>query len=303
MRRFCQASRAIPRRPIVASWMRRWRAGIAHPSRSGDLRQRCRPLSVSDIVRRVSLERHKEDWERLAEADPLWAVLTPPDGEGRRAGMPSASSQPARRRSPTSSSVAERLGPVARGRALDFGCGVGRLTRALGDAVRARPSASTSRRRWSRRRAASTPSVPALRVRGQRCARPRQFETASFDLVYSSIVLQHLPSARTSSGTWRSSSASRSPTASLVFQLPTHGAAPVRAPAQPPARYGLLRRLGVPERTILRRTPLTPMRMTAIAEEDVRAARRRRGAEVLAVRAARRGRVPLAPLLLSPSAP
>jgi hypothetical protein len=35
--------------------------------------------------------------------------------------------------------------------------------------------------------------------------------------------------------------------------------------------YAVLLRLGVAEETLLRRTPLTPMRMTALPERDVRA--------------------------------
>ena len=38
--------------------------------------------TAPSTVRRVSLERHKEDWERLAEADAMWAVLTSPEEKG-----------------------------------------------------------------------------------------------------------------------------------------------------------------------------------------------------------------------------
>lgn len=51
----------------------------------------------------VSLERHKEDWERLAEVDPMWAVLTAPDQRGggwdAHAFFATAGSGSARRRS------------------------------------------------------------------------------------------------------------------------------------------------------------------------------------------------------------
>ena len=32
----------------------------------------------------MSLERHRQDWEHLAETDPLWAVLTHPGRKGGR---------------------------------------------------------------------------------------------------------------------------------------------------------------------------------------------------------------------------
>ena len=91
--------------------------------------------------------------------------------------------------------VADGLRPVARGRALDFGCGVGRLTRALGmryrDGGRRRHLGGDGRAGATAQRRVSPVRVPSQR----RAPDLERFETDSFDFVYSNIVLQHLPSA------------------------------------------------------------------------------------------------------------
>jgi hypothetical protein len=66
----------------------------------------------------------------------------------------------------------------------------------------------------------------------------------------------------------------------VVFGIPRHISFPYSL--QPRRRvYGLLRRLGVSEEWMLRRTPLTPMRMTVVTEEAVRKLVKGQGGTVL----------------------
>src|ERR671910_443066 len=79
----------------------------------------------------MEIDRQAQDWNELARLDPHWAILTSP---GKRFGgwdsdeffaTGTAEAEAFMRR-------AEQLGlPRERGRALDFGCGLGRMTRAL----------------------------------------------------------------------------------------------------------------------------------------------------------------------------
>ena len=77
------------------------------------------------------IEQHHADWEQLAELDPKWAILSSPD---RRFGGWDDEEFFA-----TGEREAERLlsrldqtgGTSGRRAALDFGCGVGRISRAL----------------------------------------------------------------------------------------------------------------------------------------------------------------------------
>src|SRR4051812_12772328 len=73
----------------------------------------------------------RENWDALAEEDPLWAVLTDPDLRGRGWG-PDEFLASGEREIET---VIARIRALVEVRtampALDFGCGAGRLTQAL----------------------------------------------------------------------------------------------------------------------------------------------------------------------------
>jgi SAM-dependent methyltransferase len=229
----------------------------------------------------MSLARHRQDWEALAAEDPLWAVLTNPSRRGGR-WDPEEFFETGEREVAQVLERARTFGrPAELGRALDFGCGVGRLTRALGGRFASCVGVDIA--------AGMVDAARRLNVDRPNCEfvvndAPdlRRFDDASFDLALSSIVLQHLPGPKVVERYLAELLRVTKPDGSLVFQLP-HGLPPLARLQLSRRLYGLLRRLGVPERTILRRTPLTPMRMTAIAEEHVRDVVAGAGADVLAV--------------------
>ena len=134
------------------------------------------------------LQRH---WHEFGRRDPLWAILTLPDK--RNAGWRQEEFfQTGRDEIAAVLAHVVRLGlsrPVRR--ALDFGCGVGRLTQALCEQVGAAcgvdiaPSMIEQARRYN--------------GHGARCEYAlndaddlRQFADGAFDFVYSSRVLQHM---------------------------------------------------------------------------------------------------------------
>lgn len=161
----------------------------------------------------------KRNWEGLGRRDPLWAVLTDPDKQCGgwdvhqffQTGVDEIVAVMRR---------ADVLGlEVRRGRALDFGCGVGRLTQALGDhfercdGVDISESMLTEARRHDRH--------------GGRCtyylnARPdlALFPDGVFDFVYTVIVLQHME-PRHSTVYIRELIRVLAPGGLLVFQVPS----------------------------------------------------------------------------------
>jgi SAM-dependent methyltransferase len=227
----------------------------------------------------VSLGRHRQDWERLAEVDAMWAVLTAP---GRKGGRWEVDEFLATGEAEIEHvlSEAERLGrPARRERALDFGCGVGRLTRALGKRFGHALGLDVSGGMVERAQALNA-DVPACEFRVNDAPDLASLDDDSIDLVYSSIVLQHLPSTRDIERYVGEFLRVASPDGIVVFGIPSH--IPFPWSLQPRRRvYALLRRLGVSEEWMLRRTPLTPMRMTVVPEERVRALLARHAATVL----------------------
>lgn len=89
-----------------------------------------RQSGVQDTLRSGPLDRVQKQWNALGQKDPLWAVLTRPEKSGGRWDHPSffeTGVQEIEKVLETARSVA----PIRFGTAVDFGCGVGRLSQAL----------------------------------------------------------------------------------------------------------------------------------------------------------------------------
>jgi ubiquinone/menaquinone biosynthesis C-methylase UbiE len=146
------------------------------------------------------LARLSRDWSTLGQEDPLWAVLVDP---ARRGGRWDVAEFLASGRAEISEAISrlDELGICPRrSDALDFGCGVGRLTAALSYHFDSVTGVDISRPMLER--AIDLQVEPQVEVHAgdPRCtfvlnesADLRAFEDQSFDLVYSSLVLQHMP--------------------------------------------------------------------------------------------------------------
>jgi len=139
--------------------------------------------------------RQQRDWEDLAAVDPLWAILSDPARRGGGWGLEEVF-RTGEADAERALSRAHELGrPARRVRALDFGCGVGRVTRALAGRFGEAVGVDLSERmvRQARRLNDDVANVSFLVNAAPDLG---QLQDASFDLVYSRIVLQHLGSAR-----------------------------------------------------------------------------------------------------------
>ncbi len=140
----------------------------------------------------MSLDQLQDDWTRLGQEDPLWAVYVAP---GTKGGKWDVEAFFALGRQEVDRALAE-LEPLGltpgRRRALDFGCGVGRLSQALAGhvdeviGIDIAPSMLAKARELDRSQG---------RVRFVLNQRPDLGDvgSAEVDLVYSSLVLQHMP--------------------------------------------------------------------------------------------------------------
>jgi len=222
--------------------------------------------------------RNKRDWEELAKVDPLWAVLSTAGFKGGRwelerflatggADMEAALA------------ICEQLGrPAARRRVLDFGCGVGRLARPFAARFEEYVGVDLADEMVARARelhsdlrnctfVASSASDLAI------------FRDGAFDLVYSNLVLQHLPDRAAVEGYMGEFLRVVRPDGIVAFQLPA--AIQLRQRLQPRRRlYRLLRALGVGAALLQRRLRLHPVRLLAIPEPETRAFLERHGGAV-----------------------
>jgi 2-polyprenyl-3-methyl-5-hydroxy-6-metoxy-1,4-benzoquinol methylase len=148
-------------------------------------------MPAKSYYRRVELDRLSSHWNSLADEDAMWAVLSHREKKGGKW----------KRDEFLASGVTEisnALGhlrtlniDVARGSALDFGCGVGRLSEALADhfdhvtGIDIAPKMIEEALRYSTHTDKCSyvhNTHPDLRI----------FPSGSFDFVYSNIVLQHM---------------------------------------------------------------------------------------------------------------
>lgn len=162
----------------------------------------------------------RKNWNNMAEADPYWAVLT---HDSKKDGKWSTEEFFATGRSEIAQMLetVEKLGlKPAHGRALDFGCGLGRLTQGLGGHFAEALGLDISDGMVAQARKLAE-KLPQCSFRVNTDPDLKQLESASFDLVYSSITLQHIEPVY-SREYLREFLRVLRPGGVLVFQLPSH---------------------------------------------------------------------------------
>ena len=177
--------------------------------------------------------------------------------------------------------VAESLDrPARRGRALDFGSGVGRLTRALCTRFEHAIGVDISAAMVEQAQRLNA-DFDGCEFRVNAASDLGQLETGSFDFVYSSIALQHIPTVAEIERYVTEFLRVVRADGLVVFGIPYHIPSLWSFQLAPPRLRAAPRRLGVSEQWMLRKTPLTPMRMTTVPEAEVRRLLDREGATVL----------------------
>jgi SAM-dependent methyltransferase len=210
--------------------------------------------------------RQQREWEALADVDPFWAILSDPERRGGRwdveeffrTGEADADRALAR--------AAELGRPARRVRALDFGCGVGRVTRALAHRFGEAVGVDVSQRmvEEARRLNEDTSNASFLVNAAPDLA---QLEDASFDLVYSRIVLQHLQCRRDVFHYLAEFLRVVRPDGIVVFQLP--GSIPFRHRLHLRRKaWTALRAVGIGPRR-LHRLGLSPIRVIGMPRDEV----------------------------------
>ena len=140
----------------------------------------------------MNIKELQQNWNDLATTDPLWAILSDPDKKSNR-WDPDDFMATGRSEIGDLVERVHHLGlPLSRGRALDFGCGVGRLSQALAEYFDEVIGVDISAKMVEQARARNQ--------HGSRCRyelndRPdlSRFASENFDLIYSVLALQHIP--------------------------------------------------------------------------------------------------------------
>jgi SAM-dependent methyltransferase len=229
----------------------------------------------------MSVEHLRRDWDELAADDALWAVLADPARSGGRWTLEEFLRTGEEEVGGVLATAGSLGLPARRERALDFGCGVGRLTRALathfGECVGVDVSPEMVARAQEVNR-----DRPGCRFVVNTAPDLRLFDDAGFDFVYSSKVLQHMPSRRLALTYVAELLRVARPDGLVVFQVWSF--LPWRNRLQPRRRlYGLLRAVRLP-RPLLSRLRLTPRgRGIAVPRDEVERLIERSGSRLVHV--------------------
>ncbi|HXX15507.1 MAG TPA: methyltransferase domain-containing protein [Candidatus Eremiobacteraceae bacterium] len=216
----------------------------------------------------------QREWEDLARLDPLWGILSEKSKQFGKWDVADffASGQ-------------AEIGALMRscglsagdnGRALDFGCGAGRLSKSLrcyfGQVYGVDISEEMVRlaRGYVRDCTFLLNQTDDLKL----------FQDNFFDFIYSSIVLQHQPTGEVARRYIAEFVRLVRPNGIVVFQMPYKLS--LRYAIQPRRRlYSLFRRLGVPPDFIYNKLRLDPMRTISLPSEDIAATVSAAGGRIL----------------------
>jgi 2-polyprenyl-3-methyl-5-hydroxy-6-metoxy-1,4-benzoquinol methylase len=141
-----------------------------------------------------ALRSSQRAWERLARKDPLWAVLTDPRKRGR-AWQEDEFFATGTREIATLFGYLEGRGiaPADHRLALDFGCGVGRLSRALATRFDEVHGVDASPTMIERARGLNAQAPGKMTFILNQAPDLAQLPSARYSFIYSNIVLQHIP--------------------------------------------------------------------------------------------------------------
>ena len=163
--------------------------------------------------------RHVEaTWDSYAREDALWSILTAPGKEGGRWDLDEFFDTGASEIAAITTML-DRLGlPPERSRALDFGCGVGRLTRALGSRFDRVIGVDVSAEMIAHARRLNEGRENLEWIHNPHHGIP-DIGDASIDLIYTRFVLQHVPTSA-ALGYLAEFARVLAPRGLLVFQYP-----------------------------------------------------------------------------------
>ena len=139
----------------------------------------------------MKLSEVQQYWDRQAHTDPMWAILTDPAKAGGRWDADKFFATGIREIGVVMEQASAWEKPAARRTALDFGCGIGRLSQALADHFDQVHGVDISAK-----------MIELARDHNRKGARVEylcnlmgdlsRFETGSIDMIYSWITLQHV---------------------------------------------------------------------------------------------------------------
>jgi ubiquinone/menaquinone biosynthesis C-methylase UbiE len=206
------------------------------------------------------------NWNVLAELDPLWTILSDPEkkfGKWDRAEFFGTGVLEAKR---VLEMCRSNCVNISGGKLLDFGCGVGRMTRGFSGFFQSCTGIDVSESMISIARKFNSDEPRCTFVVSDGIVLP--FGDKSFDFVFSVLVLQHLPSKSLILSYIAEFVRVAKDDGVIVFQLPNE--VPLRRRVQLRRRlWALLSFLGIPRAWLFQKAGLVPIIIKGISKQEI----------------------------------
>ncbi len=220
------------------------------------------------------------NWNALAELDPLWTILSDPEkkfGKWDAAEFFSTGEREAER----VLAMCKSNGiTISYGKLLDFGCGVGRMTRAFSGFFASCVGVDVSGKMIGLARKFNSGRPNCEFIASDSALLP--FPDKSFEFVFTVLVLQHVPKTSTILRYVAEFIRVAKDNGVVVFQLPKE--VPLGRRIQLRRRlWSWLSFVGIPQPWLFRKLGLAPILINGISREEVEKFIRAQGARVQAV--------------------
>lgn len=139
----------------------------------------------------MSIEDLSKNWEALAHVDPMWAIKSYSAKAGGRWDTEEFFQTGLHEVAELINCIGRLAPDLPRGKALDFGCGIGRVTKPLGSYFEHVWGVDIAKNMIER--AVQMSSSANVTYAVNRSPNLAMFESGWFDFIYSDVVLQHMP--------------------------------------------------------------------------------------------------------------
>jgi ubiquinone/menaquinone biosynthesis C-methylase UbiE len=215
---------------------------------------------------KLKLEKLQKDWDSIARVDALWSILFAAEKKGGKWDVDEFFQNGVKEIEWLRKRITELGIEIKYRNALDFGCGAGRLTQAMADYFghcygidisQTMIDMAVKYNKHGDKASYIVNSAEGLEL----------FSSDFFDLIYSSITLQHIKPEYVKQYI-REFLRTLKPGGLLVFQLINY--LPLRYRLQPKRRlFTLLRKIGLPARFLFYRMDLSPIQMCYEPESEI----------------------------------
>ncbi len=220
------------------------------------------------------------NWNVLAKLDPLWTILSDPQKKFGKWEPEEFFATGEREAERVLAMCNSHHLKIARGELLDFGCGVGRMTRAFASSFKSCTGVDVSENMVALARKYNADVPHCKFVTNKSAVLP--FADRNFDFIFTVLVLQHLPTKAIIRSYIAEFIRVAKDNGVVVFQLPIE--VPIRRRIQLRRRvWALLASIGIPQSWLFMKLGLAPIQINGVSRSQVERFISTHGARVVAV--------------------